>query len=66
MIGQYAAMLIVIIVVMILVNTINVIAQSQNITNETDIGENQSISGRISGFGGDLGFGPRVVDEPPN
>ena len=37
---------------------------SQNETSETDIGENQSISGRISGFGGDLGFGPRVVDEP--
>lgn len=58
-------MLIVIIVVMILVNTINVIAQNQNVTNETGIGENQSISGRISGFGGDLGFGPRIVDEPP-
>ena len=58
-------MLIVIIVVMILVNTINVIAQNQNVTNETGIGENQSISGRISGFGGDLGFGPRVADEPP-
>jgi hypothetical protein len=50
---------------MTLVNTINAIAQDQNITNETDIGENQSVSGRISGFGGDLGFGPRVVDEPP-
>jgi len=65
MIGQYVAMLIVIFVVMILVNTINVTAQSQNVNNETGIGENQSISGRISGFGGDLGFGPRVVDEPP-
>jgi len=65
MIDQYVAMLIVIFVVMILVNTINVTAQSQNVTNETGIGENQSISGRISGFGGDLGFGPRVVDEPP-
>ena len=64
MIGQYEAVLIVIITVMTL-NTINAIAQGQNITNETDIGENQSISGRISGFGGDLGFGPRVVDEPP-
>ena len=62
--GQYAAVLIVIIVVMILVNTINVMAQSQNINNETGIGENQSVSGRISGFGGDFGFGPRVVDEP--
>ena len=58
-------MLIVIIFAMTLVNTINVMAQSQNITNETGIGHNQSISGRISGFGGDLGFGPRIVDEPP-
>ena len=58
-------MLILIIFAMNLVNTINVMAQSQNITNETGIGQNQSISGRISGFGGDLGFGPRVVDEPP-
>ena len=41
-----------------------VIAQSQNETNETDIGENQSVSDRISGFGGDFGFGPRVVDDP--
>jgi hypothetical protein len=65
MISQYAAMLIVIIFAMNLVNTINVMAQSQNITNETGIGQNQSISGRISGFGGDLGFGPRIVDEPP-
>lgn len=64
MIGQYAAVFIGIIVVMILVDTINVTAQSQNVTNETGIGENQSISGRISGFGGDLGFGPRVVDDP--
>jgi hypothetical protein len=66
MIGQYAAalVLILILIVMTLVNTINAIAQGQNITNETDIGENQSVSGRISGFGGDLGFGPRVVDEP--
>ena len=32
-------------------NTINVTAQCLNITNATDIGENQSISGRISGFG---------------
>jgi hypothetical protein len=66
MIGQYTAVLIAII--MALVNAISVIAQSQNETNETDnetdIGENQSISGRISGFGGDLGFGPRVVDDP--
>jgi hypothetical protein len=65
MIGQYAAALVLILIVMTLVNNINVIAQGQNITNETDIGENQSVSGRISGFGGDLGFGPRVVDRPP-
>jgi hypothetical protein len=62
MIGQFTAVLIAIIIA--LVNTINVIAQSQNETNETDIGENQSISGRISGVGGDFGFGPRVVDNP--
>jgi hypothetical protein len=61
MIGQYAPVYIVIIVA--LVNTSNVIAQSQNETNETDIGENQSVSGRISGFGGDLDFGPKVVDD---
>jgi hypothetical protein len=65
MIGQYAATLVLILIVMTLVNTINAIAQGQNITNETGIGENQSVSGRISGFGGDLGFGPSVVDEPP-
>ena len=65
MIGQYAAALVLILIVMTLVNTINAIAQGQNITNETGIGENQSVSGRISGFGGDLGFGPSVVDEPP-
>ena len=65
MISQYAAMLILIIFAMNLVNTINVMTQSQNITNKTGIGQNQSISGRISGFGGDLGFGPRIVDEPP-
>jgi hypothetical protein len=62
MIGQFTAVLIPIIIA--LVNTIGVIAQSQNETNETDIGENQSVSGRISGFGGDLGFGPRVVEDP--
>jgi hypothetical protein len=67
MIGQYAAALVLILIltVMTLVNTINAIAQGQNMTNETDIGENQCVSGRISGFGGDLGFGPSVVDEPP-
>ena len=64
MIGQFTAVPIAIIIA--LVNPIGVIAQSQNETNETDIGENQSVSGRISGFGGDLDFGPRVVDEPPN
>ena len=62
MLGRYAAVLIAII--MALVSAISVIAQSQNETNETDIGENQSVSGRISGFGGELGFGPRVVDDP--
>jgi hypothetical protein len=51
MIGQYGAVLVVIIVVMMLVDIIDVTAQSQNVTNATDIGENQSISGRISGFG---------------
>lgn len=64
MINPYAAVLTVII--MTLINAPSVLVQSQNETNETGIGENQSISGRISGFGGDLGFGPRVVDEPPN
>jgi hypothetical protein len=62
MIGQFTAVLIAIIIA--LVNTISVIAQSQNETNEMDIGENQSVSGRITGFGGELGFGPRVVDNP--
>jgi cell division protein FtsN len=46
-----------IVFIMALVNTINVTAQSQNETNETDIGENQSVSGRISGLGQDLLFG---------
>jgi len=63
MIAQYAAVIAAIILA--LANTIAVIAQSQNVSNETGIGENQSISGRISGFGGGLDFGPRVVDEPP-
>ena len=57
MLGQYGAMLIVIITVMALANTDAVIAQSQNVTNMTDIGENQSISGRISGLDEDLQFG---------
>ncbi|MGC2386337.1 MAG: hypothetical protein WA460_04600 [Nitrososphaeraceae archaeon] len=62
MIGQFTSVPIAIIIA--LVNAISVIAQSQNDANETDIGENQSVSGRISGFGGDLGFGPSVVDDP--
>jgi hypothetical protein len=57
-------MMLLIAIIMVLLNTNSVIAQSQNETNETGIGENQSVSGRISGFGGDLGFGPRVVDDP--
>jgi hypothetical protein len=57
-------MMLLIVIIMALLNTNSVIAQSQNETNETGIGENQSVSGRISGFGGDLGFGPRVVDDP--
>jgi hypothetical protein len=57
-------MMLLIAIIMVLLNTNSVIAQSQNETNETDIGENQSVSGRISGFGGDLGLGPRVVDDP--
>lgn len=62
MIGQYTTMLIAIILA--LVNPISVIGQSQNETSETNIGENQSISGRISGFGGGLDFGPRIIDDP--
>ena len=50
--------------IMVLVNTFSVIAQSQNETNETSIGENQTVSGRISGFGGGLDFGPRVIEDP--
>jgi hypothetical protein len=57
-------MMLLIAIIMVLLNTNSVIAQSQNETNETGIGENQSVSGRISGFGGDFGFGPRVVDDP--
>jgi hypothetical protein len=60
--GQYLAVLIAFIIA--LVNTSSVIAYSQNETNERDIGENQSISGTISGLGGDFNFGPRVVDDP--
>jgi hypothetical protein len=56
-IEQYSAVLILISIIVASVNTINVIAQSQNETNKTDIGENQSISGRISRLGGDIVFG---------
>jgi hypothetical protein len=57
MLGQYEVMLIVIIIIMALTNTSNVIAQSRNVTNETEIGKNQSISGRISGLAEDFQFG---------
>jgi hypothetical protein len=50
MLGQYGVALVVIIIIMALANIINVTAQSQNVTNATDIGENKSISGRISGI----------------
>jgi hypothetical protein len=46
--GQYLAVLIAFI--MASVNTTSVIAYSQNETNKTDIGENQSITGTISGL----------------
>jgi hypothetical protein len=62
MIGQYAAVLIAII--MALVNTISVIAQSQNETNETIIVENQSVSGNTSAFGVVRSYDPRTVDDP--
>ena len=62
MVGHYAFMIITI-ALTLLVSFI-VMSQSQNETKGTDIGENQSISGQISGFGGDLDFGPRVVDDP--
>ena len=42
MIGQNA---VIAAIILALANTISVIAQSQNETNETDIGENQSVSG---------------------
>jgi hypothetical protein len=60
MIGQYTAVLIAIIT---LANTISVIAQSQNETNETDFGGDQSVSGNISAFGVARSFGPRTVDD---
>ena len=40
-------------IIMALVNTISVTAQSQNETNETVTGENQNVSGNISVFGVD-------------
>jgi hypothetical protein len=61
MIGQYTAVLIAIIT---LANTISVIAQSQNETNEMDIVENQSVSGNISAFGVIRSYDPRTVDDP--
>jgi hypothetical protein len=57
MLGQCGAMLIIIITVIGLANTDAIIAQGQNITNQTEIGEDQSISGRISGLDEDLQFG---------
>ena len=60
--GRYVAALIVII--MALVNTISVTAQSQNETNETVTGENQSVSGNISVFGVARSYDPRTVDDP--
>jgi hypothetical protein len=60
--GQYIAVLVAFITA--LVNAISVIAYGQNETNGTDIGENQSISGTMSEFRGDLDFGPKIVDDP--
>jgi hypothetical protein len=60
--GQYAAVLVATIIA--LVNTVSVIAQSQNETSEMDIGENQSVSGNISAFGVARDFGPRTVADP--
>ena len=53
---QIAAIVLVAFIV-VLTNTINVIAQNQNVTNMTVIGKDQSISGRISGLDEDLQFG---------
>jgi hypothetical protein len=53
---QIAAIVLIAFIV-VLTNTINVIAQNQNITNMTVIGKDQSISGRISGLDKDLQFG---------
>ena len=62
MMGRYAAVLIAIIIT--LVNTISVTAQSQNETNGTVIVENQSVSGNISAFGVFRNFDPRTVEDP--
>jgi hypothetical protein len=53
---QIAAIVLIAFIV-VLTNTINVIAQNQNVTNMTVIGKDQSISGRISGLDKDLQFG---------
>jgi hypothetical protein len=53
---QIAAIVLIAFIV-VLTNTINVIAQNQNVTNMTVIGKDQSISGRISGLDEDLQFG---------
>ena len=42
------AAIVLIVFIMALTNTISVTAQSQNVTNETGIGENQNTSGRIA------------------
>jgi hypothetical protein len=48
-------------IIMALVNSISAIARSQNETNETDIGGDQSVSGNISAY---RSFGPRVANGP--
>ena len=50
-------------IIIALVNSISVIAQSQNETNETVIVENQSVSGNTSAFGEVRSFDPRTVDD---
>jgi hypothetical protein len=60
-IGQYAAVFISLI--MTLANTIGAVAQSQNGTNETNIGGNQNVSGNISAFGVTRSYDPRTVEE---
>ena len=54
-----------IVIIMVLVNAINVPAQSQKETNKTDIGDNQKISGRISGLSKIFNSVARVVDKSP-